>query len=118
MIGLDEGRKADLKTNGWIAGHRKQLPVAPHRLRPRMDLRMIERLFDAVVIVNDFERSEVKFAHMRGGERICATALAALERFHETSVFFHNLSVRRDALRRVPMFFERRGALCPRHLPG
>ena len=118
LVGLNERRKADLETNGRITGHRQQLPVAPHGLWPRPDVRMIERRFDTVVIVNDFERAEVKFAHVRGGERIFATALAALERFHETSVFFHNLSLRRDAWPRVPICFHRRGTPSPRHLPG
>ena len=45
-----------------------------------------QRAFDAVVVINDFERAEIKFANMVRGERIFAAALAALERPHETSI--------------------------------
>src|SRR6185436_2688550 len=99
-----ERSKADVETHGRIPGHRQQLPVTPHGLRTRLNARMVERHFDAVIVVNDFERAEVEFAYVRGGEWILATALAALERLHETSVFFHNLSSHRDSLLRVPVF--------------
>jgi hypothetical protein len=46
-----------------------------------------QRFFDAVVIVGDFERAEVEFADVRGGERIFAAAFAALERLHVTVMF-------------------------------
>src|SRR6478672_6968710 len=45
--------------------------------------------FDSVVVINDFERAEVKFTNMIGGERIFSAALAALQRPHETFVLFH-----------------------------
>ena len=93
-VGFDERRETDLKTDGRFARHGQQFAVAPHRLRSRFDDRPTQGLLDAVVVVNNFERSEVKFAHVRGSERIFASALTALERLHETCVFFHNIVVR------------------------
>jgi hypothetical protein len=52
---------------------------------------LVSDFLDAVVIVGDFQRAEVELANVRGFERILAAALAALERLHESFVFFHNL---------------------------
>src|SRR6185295_20003019 len=88
-VSPDERREAHLESHRRFARHRKQLPVTPHGLRPRLDGRAAEGLLDTIVIVNHLKRAEVKFAHVRGGERILPPALAALERFHEASVLFH-----------------------------
>ena len=87
-IGLDERREADLQADGRIVRHGQQLAVAPHGFRARLNGGLGERLLDAVVIVGDFERAEVEFADVRCFERIFAAALAALERLHESFVFF------------------------------
>ena len=105
-VGSDQRREADLEADGRFARHRQQLGVAPHRLRSRLDRRPGERCPDAIVIVKDFERAEVKFAHVRGGQRIFAAALTTLERLHETCVFFHNLILSRDAPPACPCHFE------------
>src|SRR5207248_8319086 len=89
-VGSDERRETDLKTYGRFARHGQQFAVTPHRLRSRLDDRPNQGLLDAVAVVNNFERPEVKLAHVRRGERIFASALPALERLHETCVFFHN----------------------------
>ena len=52
-----------------------------------------QRFLDAVVIVGDFKRAEVELANVRGFERIFAAALAALERLHESFVFFTHKSL-------------------------
>ena len=52
----------------------------------------VRRLLDAVVIIDDFQRAEVEFADVIGGQRIFPSAFAALERLHETGMFFHNRS--------------------------
>ena len=52
-----------------------------------------EALFDAVVIIGDFQRAEIEFAHVRGGERVFPTAFAALKRLHETSRVYPYISL-------------------------
>ena len=52
-------------------------------------LRYVARVrdfLDPFVVVDDFERAKIELAHMGGGERIFPSALAALQRFHETIV--------------------------------
>ena len=107
-VRLDERCEADLQTYGRVVGHRQQFAVTPHRLGTRLDGRLGQRFFDAIVIINHFERAEVELADVCGGERIFPPALAALERLHETSVFFHKNSFGRDGSLSRP--FGRRGA--------
>src|SRR5204862_2022809 len=64
LIGLDERSKADLETHGRIPGHRQQLPVTPHGLRTRLNARMIERQFDAVVVVKDRKSTRLNSSHV------------------------------------------------------
>ena len=52
----------------------------------------VSDLLDAVIVIDDFERAEVEFANVRGGERIFPSAFAAFQRLHETICLSINVS--------------------------
>ena len=90
-VGFDERGETDLQPDGRVIRHRQQFAVTPHRLRARGNRCFGQRLFDAVVVIGDFERAEVELADVIGRERIFASALPALQRLHVTTVFFHKI---------------------------
>ena len=94
-VGLHQRRIAHLAADRRLAGDRQQLAIAPHGLGTREDGLPVQRAPDALVVIGDFEGTEIELTDVRGGQRIFATTLSALQRLHETVLLAHDPSLPR-----------------------
>src|SRR5262249_36048198 len=78
-IGLDQRRPAGGRRGGGRAGERQEVRVAPHRVRPRLDLALERRRVTRGQRVADLERAEAAFADEARLERVGGLALLALQ---------------------------------------
>src|SRR5665213_682555 len=92
-VGLDQRRPAHFQADRRFPCHREQFAEPPHPFGPGLDDRLGHALIDEVVIIDHFERPEIKLTNVVGGQGIFPAAFAAFERLHETGMLFHKPSV-------------------------
>src|SRR5262249_11417599 len=78
-MGTNQRCAADERADRRFAVDGQQLAIAPHVEWPQLDLAAIDRLADGVVVVVDFEGTEVVFAIVEGLLRVGLAAQATLE---------------------------------------
>src|SRR3954467_307122 len=62
--------KTTVQSNRGLAGDGEQLAIAPERSRARLDDLTGQLLTDAFVVVDNFKRSEARFADVQWRDRI------------------------------------------------